>query len=593
MPTRKAMPDTDALPINTVLPELRSALERPGAVVLAAPPGSGKTTLVPLRLLGEPWLTGRILMLEPRRLAARAAAARMAELLGEAPGGRVGYRVRFDSRVSAATRIEVVTEGILTRRLQRDPALEGVSLVIFDEFHERSLQADLGLALCWDVAHALREGLRLLVMSATLDTEAVAGLLKAPVVVGGGRSWPVTAHYRERPLSAPIARATVEAILGALGRERGDLLASLPGAGEIRQAERLLSQRLGPEVEICPLYGDLGKQQDHAIRPSAHGRRRVVLATAIAETSLTIEGVTTVVDSGWARLPAFDPNSGLTRLQTQRVSRASAEQRAGRAGRLGPGVCYRLWSAAEHSALPPHTPAEILGADLAPLALELANWGVGDPAQLAWLDPPPKGAYAQAVELLRGLDALDRKGRITPAGQRMAGLGLHPRLAHMLGYAAASGQRSLGADLAALLSERDLLRRRTADLPAPVDIEERLHLLRRWRRSPNQIKALEEVDAGACARVERAARQWKDAIAGEGGGAPPLSVGGLLSLAYPDRIARRRPSGGYRLSGGRGASLPDTDRLNGEAFLLIAALDAGRGDVRVFLAAPLALDETR
>ncbi|MEW7982713.1 MAG: ATP-dependent helicase HrpB [Candidatus Sedimenticola endophacoides] len=399
---------------------------------------------MPLLLLDKHWLTGWILMLEPRRLAARAAAARMAELLGEAPGGRVGYRVRFDSRVSAATRIEVVTEGILTRRLQRDPALEGVSLVIFDEFHERSLQADLGLALCWDVAHALREDLRLLVMSATLDTEAVAGLLKALVVVGGGRSWPVTVHYRERPLSAPIARATVEAILGALGRERGDLLAFLPGAGEIRQAQQLLSQRLGPEVEICPFYGDLGKQQqDHAIRPSAHGCRRVVLATAIAETSLTIEGVTTVVDSGWARLPAFDPNSGLTRLQTQRVSRASAEQRAGRAGRLGPGVCYRHWSAAEHSALPPHTPAEILGADQAPLALELANWGVGDPAQLAWLDPPPKGAYAQAVELLRGLDALDRKGRITPAGQRMAGLGLHPRLAHMLGYAAASNRWAL------------------------------------------------------------------------------------------------------------------------------------------------------
>jgi len=568
-------------------------------VVLSAPPGSGKTTVIPLKLLDEPWLQGKILMLEPRRLAARAAAARMAQLLGERPGETVGYRVRFDNCVSAKTRIEVLTEGILTRRLQRDPELSGVSLVIFDEFHERSLHADLGLALCSEVIGGLRDDLRLLVMSATLDTEAIASLLGgAPVVSGRGRSYPVEIKYLDRAPETPIPQTAVAAILRALKQQPGDILAFFPGTGEIRATERLLSERLDPEIEVCPLYGDLTKEaQERAIKPSPEGRRRVVLATSIAETSLTIEGISTVVDTGWSRLPRFDPNSGLTRLQTQRVSAASADQRAGRAGRLGPGVCYRLWTQADQRQLSPQTPPEILGADLAPLALELAHWGVSDPATLNWLDPPPRGAYAQATSLLRELGALDDKGRITAIGQQMAGLALHPRLAHMLNHAAASGQLSLAADLAALLSERDLLKRQRGDIPPSVDIEERLQVLAQWREDRRALGARPDIDQGACARVDQAARRWSRPRTGRIAerASQPLSVGGLLGLAFPDRIARRRDggSGGYRLAGGRGASLPDADRLSGEEFLVIPALDAGRSEGRVFLAAPISLDEIR
>ncbi|MEJ2320761.1 MAG: ATP-dependent helicase HrpB [Gammaproteobacteria bacterium] len=587
--------EASGLPVADVLPELKAALRESRALVLSAPPGSGKTTIVPLELLGEPWLDGnRILMLEPRRLAARAAAHRMSQLLGEGVGETIGYRVRFDRRVSAQTRIEVVTEGILTRQLQRDPELGGVALVIFDEFHLRSIHADLALALCSDVIAGLRDDLRLLVMSATLDTRAIASLLHAPVVIGEGRSYPVELRYLDRPATGSIPQVTASGVVRALAQQTGDILAFLPGSGEIRATERLLAGQ-GGEVEICPLYGDLTKAaQERAIQPSTDGRRRVVLATAIAETSLTIEGITTVVDSGWSRLPAFDPNSGLTRLETRRVSRAAADQRAGRAGRLGPGVCYRLWTEAEQTRLAPHTPPEILGADLAPLALELASWGVKDPATLAWLDPPPKGAYAQARELLTGLDALDGKGRITAAGKRMAGLSLHPRLAHMLIYAEQSGQLALAADLAALLSERDLLKRLRGDPPLPVDIEERLLLLRQWRQDRKRIAGRKEVDAGACAQAEKAARQWnRPDRRGREVVKAPLSAGGLLGLAYPDRIARRRESGGYLLAGGRGASLPEADRLGKEQFLVIPALDAGQKTGRAFLAAAISREEIR
>ncbi|MES9897995.1 MAG: ATP-dependent helicase HrpB [Sedimenticola sp.] len=589
------MSGQEHLPINQVLPELKSALVDVNAVVLSAPTGSGKTTLVPLKLLDEPWLQGRILMLEPRRLAARASAARMSQLLGEKLGETVGYRVRFDSCVSNKTRIEVVTEGILTRRLQQDPDLKGVGLVIFDEFHERSLQADLGLALCSDIMAVLRDDLRLLVMSATLNIESISQLLDARVVTGEGRSYPVEINYLDRAPAGSMVQIVVAAVLRALKQQEGDILVFFPGTGEIRNAERLLGELSADGIEICPLYGDLTKAaQDRAIQPSAKGHRRVVLATSIAETSLTIEGVTTVVDSGWSRLPTFDPNSGLTRLETQRVSLASADQRAGRAGRLGPGVCYRLWTQAEQSRLPPHTPPEIMGADLAPLALELANWGVSDPSTLLWLDAPPKGAYAQAIELLYGLEALDGDGRITPTGLRMVGLSLHPRLAHMLNYARSSGQAPLAADLAALLSERDLLKRRRGELPLAVDIEERLQLLQLWRRERKRLDTRGNVNAGACVQIDKAARQWvRMGGTAVGEEREPLSLGGLLSLAFPDRIARRRGSGGYRLAGGRGASLPEADRLISEEYLVIAALDAGRSEGRVFLAASITLEEIR
>lgn len=587
--------ESSDLPIVEVLPGLKAALHDSRAVVLSAPPGSGKTTVVPLELLGEQWLGhDRILMLEPRRLATRAAAQRMAYLLGEQVGQTVGYRVRFDNAVSEQTRIEVVTEGILTRRLQSDPELTGVSLVIFDEFHLRSIHADLALALCSDVIAGLRDDLRLLVMSATLDSEAIAKLLDAPVVTGEGRTYPVDIRYLDRPATGSIPQTTASAVLCVLANQSGDILAFLPGTGEIRATERLLAGQIDSSVEICPLYGDLTRAaQDRAIQPSKAGRRRVVLATAIAETSLTIEGITTVVDSGWSRLPAFQPNSGLTRLETRRVSKAAADQRAGRAGRLGPGVCYRLWTSSEQTRLAPHTPPEIMGADLASLALELANWGVSDPASLAWLDAPPAGAYAQARELLTKLDALDRKGRLTPPGKRMARLSLHPRLAHMLSYAENSDQLPLAADLAALLSERDILKRRRGDQPLPVDIEDRLELLQHWREDRKRITRREEVDAGACQQVDKAARQWARMKRQADGNqrSRPLSVGGLLSLAFPDRIARQRTSGGYLLAGGRGASLPQADRLEREEFLVIPALDAGQTTGRAFLAAAISRDE--
>ncbi len=584
------------LPIHDVLAELCSALQCSNSAVLAAPPGSGKTTIVPLELLKQSWFEGDILMLEPRRLAARAAAARMADLLGERVGARVGYRVRFDSCVSSKNRIEVVTEGILTRRLQRDPELDGVGLVIFDEFHERSIHADLALALTLDIMSGLRDDLKLLIMSATLDTSAVSELLGgAQVITGGGRPWPVTHHYLERDPEKNIPETAANGVRRALGKTQGDILVFLPGTGEIRRTEQLLLDQLGEGVGLYPLYGDLSREeQDSAIRPHQGGKRRVVLATSIAETSLTIEGIQTVIDSGWSRVPRFNPNSGLTRLETVRVSLASADQRAGRAGRLGPGVCYRLWSEQTQARLTAYRPPEILDADLVPLVLDLAQWGVENSEQLKWMDNPPAGAFAQARSLLQALDGLDEKGRITSAGQGMAALSLHPRLAHMLLQAAARGQLELAADLAGLISERDIIRRRRGEATS-VDVDDRLQLLQLWRRKGNGAVAAAGADPLACAQLNRAGGQWRKQIKVEKSDLPALSSGGLMSLAYPDRIAKWKggDNSKYLLSSGRAVRLPDGDVLGGCPFLVVPLLDAGKREGRAFLASTIDFQEIR
>jgi ATP-dependent helicase HrpB len=575
-------------------------------VVLQAPPGAGKTTRVPLALLEETWLAGQtLLMLEPRRLAARTACARMAGELGESVGDTVGYRIRFDTQISARTRIEVLTEGILTRRLQQDPGLEGVGLVIFDEYHERSLHADLALALCLDAQAGLREDLKILVMSATLDGAAVARLLSdAPIVRSEGRAWPVEISYLPMADEKRIADNMSQALLKILPQTQGDVLAFLPGTGEIRRvAQNLEAGGLPPELDLVPLYGDLSKQeQDHAIRPAPPGRRKLVLATPIAETSLTIEGVGVVVDSGWQRRPAFDPRSGLSKLVLQRISQASADQRAGRAGRLGPGKCFRLWS--QSLALRPQTPPEILDADLAPLALELAAWGVADPLALAWFDPPPPGALAQARDLLRALDALDGEGRISELGRRMAAWPVHPRLAHLLCRAEEFGWQDLACDLAALLSERDILRRGIKE----TDLELRLRVLQAFREQGRAAARRLEADAEGCGQVVKLSRELRRRFrslppGGGGVGRGGTMAGILLAFAYPDRIARRRglastgsASGAataYRLSNGRGAILPEGDPLGKEEWLVVADLDAGEREARIYLAAGVRLAELR
>ncbi len=580
------------LPIHSVLPELKAALRAHRGVVLQAPPGAGKSTVVPLALLDEPWLRGRrILMLEPRRLAARAVAARMAQTLGEGVGRTIGYRMRLDTRVSAATRIEVVTEGVLTVMLQKDAALEDVGCVIFDEFHERSLQADLGLALCLDVQANLREDLRLLVMSATLAAEPVAQLLNdAPVVRTEGRSFPVEVRYcgsgltRERG-AAIDPYASSQALAGivrrALREETGDVLAFLPGAAEIRHAMRALEQDADRAVRLLPLFGDLTRdEQDRALEPAARGARKVVLATNIAETSLTIPGVRVVVDSGLTRRARFDPVSGMNRLETLRISRASAEQRRGRAGRLEPGVCYRMWTEGLQQALEAHSSAEILEADLAPLALELAGWNVDDPQQLRWLDRPPAAAYAQARDLLHRLGALEESGRITAHGREMLEQRLHPRLAHLLVRSRTMGLASLACDLAALLGERDFLRGRGGERDA--DIRVRLDLM-------HGGIAGEDVDRSALERVRKMAEQYRRQLGVERETDRVDAAGVLLALAYPDRIARMRTAGAgrYRLTNGRGAYFAGPQNLSQAQFLAVAQLDGGEREARIFLAAPL------
>ncbi|MFZ5992640.1 MAG: ATP-dependent helicase HrpB [Deinococcota bacterium] len=574
----------EPLPIHEALPDLKKALAHHPTVILQAPPGAGKSTVLPLELLNEPWLAGRkILMLEPRRLAARAVAARMAALLGEEVGQTVGYRVRFENRVGRQTRLEVLTEGILTRRLQHDPSLEGVGLVIFDEFHERSLQADLGLALCREVQAALREDLRLLVMSATLDGESLSRALgDVPLVTAQGRQYPVELHYLARDPQGHLTATAAGAVARALERHEGDVLVFLPGVGEILRSEKLLKER-HPELRVLTLYGDLPlSAQQEAILPDPAGRRKVVLATSVAETSLTIEGVRVVVDSGFSRLPRFDAHSGLTRLETVRVTRDSADQRAGRAGRLGPGVCYRLWSPATQATLLPQRRPEILEADLASLVLELAQWGVRDVYALNWVTPPPAGAVRQARALLEELGAF-QGGTLTERGRQMLEWPTHPRLAHLLIESQRLGLEALAADVAALLEERDPLPRESG-----ADLTLRVVALRNWRARRGDLQG---ADPGALARIERLSQQWRGRLGVHAlDEVPdPYAIGLLLALAYPDRVARMRAGEPqrYRLSGGRGVRLADDDPLQGQPWLAAAHLDAGSEEGRVFLAAPV------
>jgi len=590
------------LPIDAALAPLRAALMTHTAAVLEAPPGAGKSTVVPLALLTEPWAQNkRLLMLEPRRLATRAVAARMAQTLGEPPGATVGYRMRLETRISNATRVEVVTEGVLTRLLQDDPALEGVAAVIFDEFHERSLQADLGLALCLDAQHTLVPELRILVMSATLDGAAVARLLgDAPRVSTAARTFEVVTHYAGQGLPllppAPGAHAAHSAerlitqlILRALREQHGDVLVFLPGAREIRRVQSLLESAGLSAVIVLPLYGDLpGESQDAALAPAALGLRKVVLATNIAETSLTIPGIRVVVDSGLMRRASFDPVTGMGRLVTQRISRAAAAQRQGRAGRTEPGVCYRAWSEGAQASLAASTPAEITDADLTPLALELANWGARDARQLQWLDQPPQAMLASARDLLQRLGALDDDARINAHGRAMARLGVHPRLAHMLLQARALSAVPLAAQLAALLSERDLLR--GAGAARDADIRTRLELLSGAERSPPGMRAALERARRSARDLERSLARRDDAAGtGADGAGGAADAGSLLAFAYPDRIGRRRPGrdGRYALANGRGAVFDEAQALARHELIVAVELDDRERDARILLAAPL------
>jgi ATP-dependent helicase HrpB len=579
------MRHTEPLPIEDALPAVRDALRSGTGAVLQAPPGAGKTTRVPLALLDEPWLAGRrIVMLEPRRLAARAAARRMADTLGQRVGDTVGYRVRHESAVGPGTKIVVVTEGILTRMLQGDPALEEFGLVVFDEFHERSIHADLGLALTLQSRAVLREDLRVLIMSATLEGGPVAALLGgAPLVTSEGRAHPVEVRHLARRAGTKLEPSVAAVVRQALQAEAGDLLVFLPGAGEIRRVEGLLH---GVDADVIPLYGNLPPdQQDRAILPSPPGGRKVVLATSIAETSLTIEGVRVVVDAGLSRVPRFSPRTGMTRLATVRVSRASAEQRSGRAGRLAPGVCYRLWSRQEDAKLPERSSPEILQADLASLALDLAAAGVRDPAELRWLDPPPPAAFSEARSLLAQLGALDASGGCTRHGAAMTRLALHPRLSHMVMKASELGDRDTACEIAALLTERDLLRR-SEGVPE-ADIQTRLDLLRGTTMRG-------EVDREALRRAKAEVAACRRSRGGGRGRGSGMGVGALLGLAYPDRIAQRRQGqvGRYLLRNGLGASL-DPQGLSGEEYLVIPELDGKAPESRILVAAPISIEEIR
>jgi ATP-dependent helicase HrpB len=564
------------LPIDAVLEKLTGTLSTQNAAVLVAPPGAGKTTRVPLVLADESWAAGKkIIVLEPRRLAARAAAERMASTLGEKVGDTVGLRVRFGSKVSRATRIEVVTEGIFTRLILDDPELSGIAAVLFDEFHERSLDADLGLALARDAQQGLREDLKILVMSATLDGARVAKLLGgASVVESEGRAFPVETDYLGRDPRTPIERQVADAALRALRAQGGSLLVFLPGAGEIRRTETLLRERIEDKtVDIVALYGALDASvQDRAIAPARPGTRKIVLATSIAETSLTIEGVRIVIDCGLARVPRYEPDVGLTRLETVRVSRASADQRRGRAGRTEPGFCFRLWDEPETASLEPFARPEILAADLSSFALDLAQWGVSDPGKLAFLDPPPQGAFSEAKSLLRNLTALDADGRITEEGRKLRALPLQPRLARMIVDAGREGAGGIAADMAAILSERGLGGN-------DIDLTHRLDQFRRER-------------SGRAEDARRMAKRWAEEAGGKKSGDGP-SVGAILALAYPDRVARNRGggAGGFLLANGRGAQIDPTSALARESFIVVAELTGTAAQGRILLAAPIAAAE--
>jgi len=615
----------EPLPIDEALPELTAALAARNAAVLVAPPGTGKTTRVPLVLVDEPWAKDKkILVLEPRRLAARAAAARMASTLGEQPGETVGYRVRFGSKVSKKTRIEVVTEGIFTRLVLDDPMLDGVAAVLFDEFHERSLDADLGLALARDAQMGLREDLKLLVMSATIDGARIAKLIgDAPVIESQGRAFPVETHYLGRDPRTPIEMQIAEAATRALRAETGSILVFLPGAGEIRRTETFLKERVSdPSVDIVPLFGALDAEtQDRAIAPPAAGRRKIVLATSIAETSLTIDGVRIVIDCGLARVPRYEPDVGLTRLETVRVSRASADQRRGRAGRTEPGVCYRLWDEPQTASLEPYGKPEILSSDLSSFALDLAQWGI-DAGKLAFLDPPPKPALAEAHALLRELGALDADGRITGEGKKLGRLPLPPRLARMVVDAAREGASELAAQIAVVLTERGL-GGNDVDLAHRLDqfrrdrsrrAEEARRMARRWAEmassntSPHMLTATSPLEGEVGERSEPGGGYSNKKTASNLPPSPPLphkgggstqskmesriSPGALLALAYPDRIAKSRGGGGaFLLANGRGANIDPASPLAREPFLAIAELSGSAAQGRIVLAAAITFEE--
>ena len=556
-------------PVDGIIPELKAALISRPSAILVAEPGAGKTTRVPLALLNEAWAAGKkIVMLEPRRLAARAAATRMAQTLGEEVGHTVGYAVRMERKVSKATRIEVVTEGLLTRRLQADAELADTALVIFDEFHERSLDGDLALALCLDVQRGLRPDLKVLVMSATLDVETLrAQLADAPLIKSQGRMFPVETRYLEKATRKTIVQDATRAVLKVAREVKGSLLVFLPGEGEIRRVATELEKEELPNTTIRPLYGAMPlAEQDQAIRPSPAGTRKIVLATTIAETSLTIDGVEAVIDTGLKRAPRFNPASGMTGLETVRVSAASAEQRKGRAGRLAPGVCYRLWPEEEMRALAPHDEPEIRIADLSSLVLELAAWGVSTRDGLPFVEVPPAGAFAQAQELLRELEALDVDNHITAHGKAMAKLPLHPRLAHMVIAGKALGAGTRAAEIAALLSERDGLPR-----DAPLDVEQRLLFVRgpakdRMRQTTKQIISLADLTNDKA----------------------DISAGVILGFAYPDRLAQHRGGHGrFRMASGAGAVVAEHDALAKKDFIAIALLDGGAADARVQLAAEI------
>ena len=579
------------LPIDEVLDSLAAALGASPNAVLVAPPGAGKTTRVPLALLDQPWVgAGKIIVLEPRRLAARAAAARMAATLNDSVGGLVGLRVRLESKVSSRTRIEVVTEGVFARIILDDPELSGVSAVLFDEFHERSLDADLGLALALDAQAALRPDLRLLVMSATLDGARVARLLggegqPAPVIESAGRAFPIVTHYVPRDPRARLDDEVTRVTLRALDAERGSLLVFLPGQSEITRVAEQLSARIRDDsVDIAPLYGAMDRAvQDAAVSPAKPGRRKIVLATSIAETSLTIEGVRVIIDSGLARVPRYEPDMGVTRLETVRVSRAAADQRRGRAGRTEAGVCYRLWDEAGMGALEPFARPEILDADLASLLLDLASWGARDPNTLAWLDPPPGPAVSEARKLLLDLGALDAEGAITADGRALRALALPPRLARMVLGAAELGEAELAAEIAAVIVERGLG-------GAGADAGERVERLRRDRSARAQdARRL----AAGWARLAQAhnATQTKSAGRPRGGG-DPAAAGRLLALAFPDRIAKARGKPGeFLMANGRAAAVEPHDALARAAFLAIGEITGRAGAARIMLAAPLTLEE--
>jgi len=601
------------LPIDAVLDELARTLAGGNAAVLVAPPGAGKTTRVPLALLDAPWLKNRkIIVLEPRRIAARASAERMAHTLGERVGETVGYRVRFGSKVSRATRIEVVTEGIFSRQILDDPELTGVAAVLFDEFHERSLDADLGLALARDAQVGLREDLRILVMSATLDGAHVAKLLgAAPVIASEGRAFPVETRYLGRRADAPLERQMADAVAMALRADPGSVLAFLPGAAEIRRTQNFLGERVhDASIEIVPLFGALDAAvQDRAIAPARQGQRKVVLATSIAETSLTIEGVRIVVDSGVARVPRYEPDIGLTRLETVRASRAAVDQRRGRAGRTEPGVCYRLWDEPQTASLVAYTQPEILSADLSSLVLDLAQWGVSDPSALAFLDSPPAPALKEARSLLGELGALDGDGRITAEGKSLRALALPPRLARMIVDSHRLGAAEDAAEIAAVLTERGL----GGD---SVDLDARLDQFRRDRsqrassarslaqRWASQVAASEDANAAVLSSPSP--------LAGEGrGGGPPstasigatptpdpspqgggeLTTGVMLALAFPDRVARNRGNGSFVLANGRGAAVDQTSALARASYIAVAELTGTAASGRILLAAPIALPD--